>query len=195
MPRQHTPEEMAAFDKAMDEAQPLFKDFQKSKQELAHQWDPELALLESRTEPETADIDLGDGQIIKIKQRLSYRDSMRFSYLQGELSRKGKILERNRQGVSIRGIVAHVLRSVTGYPRPITDQLDDITFEIIELVTANPFITKEYLRNNTDKFTGEDLMKVINGYYENQVRLIREKFTELKRIENFRPEQSGTGLR
>jgi hypothetical protein len=67
----------------------------------------------------------------------------------------------------------------------------DAPYEVIELCTANPEITEEWLRANPDAFAVQDLLDVLYGYLERKQALRQEAADRVRRIVSFRIERDG----
>lgn len=137
-------------------------------------WQNEISALETRVKTNIIDIDIGNGDTIAIKGSLSEQD---VRHIQA-LDKKRRLMSGDHTGN-------------TEYTEQDIDALTDISYEILELVTANPYITKEWLRDNPDKFSSEDMMKVVIGYYEN----VEGRLKRIDGIANFRKDDARTKLR
>lgn len=137
-------------------------------------WQKEISALESRVKTNFIDIDIGNGDTIAIKGSLSEQDV-----------RHIQALDKDRKQIS--GTIAN-----TGdYSEQDINELTDISYEILEIVTANPLITKEWLLQNPDKFSSEDMMKVVIGYYEN----VESRLKNIDGVANFRKDDTRPKLR
>ena len=56
-------------------------------------------------------------------------------------------------------------RNPNEVPEEDAEALDEIQREIIELVTANPMITAEWLKENPSRFATQDVLVASIGYY------------------------------
>jgi len=110
-------------------------------------WTDEIAMLERRVRETTVDIDLGNGDKIPIRARLSDSEDARLTKLRLKLSKGGG------------------------------DK--DAALEIAALVTANPLITVEWLKENPNKFAIVDLLEIIFSYFEQQGRTFIERKARL----------------
>jgi len=110
-------------------------------------WDHEIAMLEKRTKTEIEEIDLGNGDTIAVWACLSAEEVELLNYLQKSQTEilKGK-------------------NPMDATPEE-SQALDQIQREIIELVTVNPYITAEWLKDNPDKFATQDVLVASIGYY------------------------------
>ena len=110
-------------------------------------WDAEIATLERRTRTEIEEIDLGNGDTIAVWSCLSADETRLLGYLQ-------------KAQVEIAGG-----RNPNDLSEEDAEALDDVQREIIELVTANPVITAEWLRANPERFATQDVLVASIGYY------------------------------
>lgn len=126
-------------------------------------WNKEIALLESRVYTETLDVDLGNGALIALRACLSAVESERLDDL----------------------FKAHK-------KAPEGQEREAIACDIIELITANPDINKEWLMVNRDKYSPVDVQTVLMGFLEVRLKERRDHFLRLQSAYLFRPEPSGT---
>jgi len=110
-------------------------------------WDAEIVTLERRTRTEIEEIDLGNGDTIAVWACLSAEENKLLSYLQ-------------KAQAEIAGG-----KNPNDLPEEDAEGLDEVQREIIELVTVNPVITAEWLRENPDKFATQDVLVASIGYY------------------------------
>jgi hypothetical protein len=64
-------------------------------------------------------------------------------------------------------------------------------YELIELCTANPNITADWLKSHPDEFATQDLLDVLYGYIERKQELRQETADRLMRIASFRIKRDG----
>ncbi|MDY6959473.1 MAG: hypothetical protein SVK08_09980 [Halobacteriota archaeon] len=129
--------------------------------EIEDKWTKEIDRLERRVTDQYEDVDLGNGDTLAIRTRLSALES-------NQLDQKLKKLK-------------------TAGDNDNADESNSIMCEIISVVTANPLLTKDYLMNNMDKYATMDVINAVESFYT----IIAKKGVELKEIQSFRTEQSG----
>jgi len=61
-------------------------------------------------------------------------------------------------------------------------------YEIVALVTANEFITVDWLKKNPDKFSVTDLLNVLFGMLEQRAQFHRETMERVRKLSTFRTE-------
>jgi len=103
-------------------------------------WQHEIEMLERRVKSNFIDIDLGDGDSIAIRACLSEEETRKLAKLNQERLKHD--------------------------PEQEEAKLNEIGYEILELITVNPRFTKQYFQDNRDKYGTEDLLKAFFGYYE-----------------------------
>lgn len=172
MVRQHTPEELAEAERILKEAEPLFKEREVREQAEKERWAREIAMLERRVKEDYVDIDLGHGDTLAIRTCLSNEESGRL----GELYQTwfAPLKEPDKNAIAKR---------------------KKVSYEIIELVTANPAITKDWLRKNPDKFATDDMVNAIFTWAELRQKRENERAQRLVSAVLFRQEPEGAGLR
>jgi len=165
--REHTPEELAEVQRILKEAEPLFE--ARNVREIAERerWAGEIALLERRVRTEYVEVDLGNGDTIALRACLSEAEGKKIQRLEKERT----TLDLNDPKTPAR--------------------MDEIAYEILEIVTANPLITKEWLKKNRDRFAVSDMLAVTFAWYEQQADRVRR----INSLRSFRPDRPGPELR
>ena len=149
-------------------AAPLFEKMEAQTQEERDRWQAELDMLKRRTETAHELVDLGDGNMFAIRTGLTAP--------QMEELRE---LER--------------LRRDTG-PED-TDAQDEITFMTLQMVTANPLLTRDWFRDHKADYALLDAAEVITSFYERRVERQRERLQRIAALVTFRPEPAGADAR
>lgn len=67
----------------------------------------------------------------------------------------------------------------------------DAPYELIELCTANPQITAQWLKENPDEFATQDLLDVLYGYLERKQQMRQEQADRVMAIATFRIKRDG----
>lgn len=119
---------------------PKFIAFKQSTKEEDTKWAAEIEMLTRRIGNETDYVDLGNGDKIAVRTRLSYAEIELMDKLakdSNELQKNGKITEAN-----------------------------DLLYEMYAIITANPLITKEFLREHKDSYSFNDMITIVKGYQE-----------------------------
>lgn len=119
---------------------PKFIAFKQSTKEEDTKWAAEIEMLTRRIGNETDYVDLGNGDKIAVRTRLSYAEIEHIDKLardSDKLQKEGKITEAN-----------------------------DLVYEMYELITANPLITKEFLKEHKDSYSFNDMIALVKGYQE-----------------------------
>ena len=171
MPRK-TPEEKAALLKQIKESDPEIKQLRAHQAAKNRKWADEIAMLERRVKDEAEFVDLGHGDTLAIRTCLSDIESGRL----GELYQSWftPLKDPDKNAIAKRKKIA---------------------FEIIELVTANPMITQEWLEENRDKFATDDVVNAIFSWAELRQKRENKRAQRLVSAVLFRPEQTGPELR
>ena len=130
-------------------------------------WQHEIELLETRVISNFKDISIDDnGGTIAIKASLSDSDMGKIAKLTQKRSKFGTKDEEGNLTLTEKEI----------------DDADEIAWEILGMVTANPVMTKEWFANNRDKYSTEDMMTVTVGYYDG----IAGRMQRVNEIQQFR---------
>jgi hypothetical protein len=143
-----------------------FKKMEDFTQEQQEKFRREVATLQSRVSTASVDVDLGGGDKIAV----------RTSLLDVEVSRM-EDLELSRMTET----------------DPVKQEA--IACEMIELITLNPIITKDWLLENRDKYSPEDLLSILIGFLEVRLQKKTEYLENLRRAVSFRAIGKGSELR
>ena len=131
-------------------------------------WQREIELLETRVQTNFKDIAIDDkGGTIAIKASLSDSDMGEITKLDQKRSKLGTKNEDDD--------------TLTLTEKEI-DTANEIAWEILGMVTANPVMTKEWFASNRDKYSTEDMMTVSLGYYEG----MKGRMERVSKIQQFR---------
>jgi hypothetical protein len=152
MVRKHTPEELEAAQKILKDRAPHMAKMRDDIGQEKARWSAEISALENRIKTEAIEIDLGNGASIAIRTCLDGNESERLDALE-----KAWKTEQD------------------------PDKKTEYSAEMIELITLNPLITKEWILENKDKYSPSDILKVLIGYME--VRL-KERIDRIVKIQS-----------
>lgn len=67
----------------------------------------------------------------------------------------------------------------------------DAPYEIIELCTANPCITAQWLKDNPEEFSTQDFLTVLYSYIERKQEIRQEMADRVMKIASFRVKRDG----
>ena len=159
----------AEIDAALKKAKPLFDKRDKILSIESDKWQREIEMLEGRVK-ETHEATLLGGKTIEIRSYLNNDESKRL----GELQKKQRDFNPETDDPQI---------------------LEEIMYEILGLVTANPLLDADYWRQHEGEYAMVDALMITTGYFENQVEQIKERNEKVRRAQSFREDQSGAELR
>ena len=132
----------------LEQEKALIEKFDKLTAEEKDKWQHEIELLESRVQTNFKDIPIDEnGGTIAIRASISDAEA-------------GRIAKLDRERLKL---------NVEKDER----QINALTYEILEIVTANPIMTKEWFANNRKSYSTEDMLKVILGYYDEMATRVR----------------------
>ena len=120
-------------------------------------WQNEIAMLERRVHDCHEDVDLGNGDRIAVRTALS----------EEEMLEMGAIEER-------------LMGLEKGDP-----ERSDLTYRQLELMTANPYLTADWFKENKDKWPVNDALVVLIGFSE---KTMLKRLNRVKDLEKFRTE-------
>lgn len=160
----------AEIEEALRKAKPLFDKRDRALSIESSKWQKEIEMLERRVNETSVDLELPGGDTIAIRTCLSNPESNQLAKLRAEQ-------------------IAFDLK--TGDPV----RLEEIMYEILELVTANPLLTAQWFKEHEGKYATVDAVTIGIGYYEKQSQLLKERHQKVMRAQSFREDDSGTELR
>ncbi len=114
----------------------------------------EIAMLERRVNTLYEDVDLGNGDTIRVRTALSEEESVEYNTLQQRLADATE------------------------------EEKSEITYRQLEIMTANPLLTAEWFRDNQDKWPVNDALAVASGFLENQLQVRKDRVANLQRFRN-----------
>jgi hypothetical protein len=145
-----------------------------------------MRMLERRTRELSFDLDLGNGDQIGIRTHLSL----------AEISRMSDIIDlRGRLKETVDGILDTKPDDIDEQLKDCMDVFDDLWLEIIAIITSDPTITTEWLHDNPDLVSKEDMLTMYLGYLEGQKKVTEGREEMVERATTFRSNSAGPGLR
>ena len=130
-----------------------------------------IRILESRVRNQSFDLDLGDGAKIGIRSNLSIAEVDRLGEI---IQSRGEIFEEMKKIVDKnKTMSSSSIDCLTAY-RAI---VEDLWLEIISIITVDPGITFQFLKDNQELYSKEDTLMIYMAYQEGQ-RTISEKRKE-----------------
>lgn len=138
------------------------------KAEQDAKWQQEIELLETRVQTNFKDIPIdNNGGMIAIKASLSDSNIGKITKLDQKRSKLGTRDEDDNLILTDKEI----------------DVANEIAWEVLGTITANPVMTKEWFARNRDKYSTEDMMNVTVGYYDGMAERMR-RVSEVKEFRN-----------
>lgn len=145
--------------------------YAKQKTEQDEKWQREIELLETRVLTNFKDIPIDDnGGTIAIKASLSDTDMGAIAKLDQKRSKLGTKDEEGNLTLTEKE----------------TDEANEIAWDILGRIIANPIMTKEWFKSNRDKYSTEDMTAVTLGYYSKIAERVR-RASEIKQFRGKRP--------
>ncbi|TRZ79559.1 hypothetical protein D4R86_05695 [bacterium] len=154
--RQHTKKELADANKTLTAAQPLFEKLSDQKRKDENRWQNEIAMLERRVSDLYEDVDLGNGDLISVRTALSEKEMQEL----GNIDKEKAKLELGSEEVSM------------------------LTYQQLELMTANPLLTAEWFAENRDKWPVNDAVGIISAFLEELLKSRQSRVDNLKFFRN-----------
>jgi len=136
----------------LSEHQPQFQQMDQKYNAAALKWQNEIAMLERRVHDCYEDVDLGNGDKIAVRTALSEEEMQEY----GAIEQRKLQLDKN------------------------DPELSRLTYRQIELMTANPLITVEWLEENKDKWPVNDALTIMQAFLEGIMRRMQNRVRDLQ---------------
>lgn len=120
-------------------------------------WQNEIAMLERRVHDCYEDVDLGNGDKIAVRTALSEEEMQEY----GAIEQRKLQLDKN------------------------DPELSRLTYRQIELMTANPLITADWLEENKDKWPVNDALAIMQAFLEG---IMSRRMNRVSDLQKFRTE-------
>lgn len=130
-------------------------------------WQNEIAMLERRVHDCYEDVDLGNGDKIAVRTALSEEEMLEYAAIE----------QQQRQ-------LKQKYESMINSPDFI-DEASKLTYRMIELMTANPLITADWLEEHKDRWPAADVLTILVAFQE---RLLQNRLNKVKDLQSFRTE-------
>jgi hypothetical protein len=127
-------------------------------------WQDEIAMLERRVKDVYEMVDLGNGDRIAVRTALSEEEMQNLQELE---KRTAEIHKTITSGTA---------------DNELHEELSDITYQQIALMTANPIITADWLAENKARWPVSDALVVISSFIEES---IKRRVGRVKEIQSF----------
>lgn len=137
-------------------------------------WQREIELLERRTETNIEDVELEKGGTIATYSSLSQEGRIQISDLFDKLKELGEPEKWSKKEFA---------------------ESDNIIYEVFEIMTPNPFFTKEWFKNNPKRFSQNDIERLIFRARAVQLKKEIQEQKRIRGVKSFRAEPSGSKLR
>jgi dsDNA-specific endonuclease/ATPase MutS2 len=167
---------------------------EKLKEKIAEQegdWqEQELALLADRVQQETVEVPLGKGKgSIRLKACLSDAEMQAIVALENrrkKVAAQQKQLQKARAELEKKAELEPVAESVwaeqDAQEQKARDEVEDIAFTILEKVTANEKLTREFFKTQRHKYSTQDLLTITLGWQ----KLMGERAQATVKMASFR---------
>lgn len=137
-------------------------------------WQREIELLERRTETNIEDVELEKGGTIATYSSLAQEGRIQISDLFDKLKELGEPEKWGKKEFA---------------------ESDDIIYKVFEIMTPNPYFTKEWFKNNPKRFSQNDIERLIFRARAVQLKKEIQEQKRIRGVKSFRTEPSGTKLR
>ena len=141
----------------LSEHQPQFQQMDQKYNAATFKWQNEIAMLERRVHDCYEDVDLGNGDKIAVRTALSEEEMQEY----GAIEQRKTELEKN------------------------DPELSRLTYRQIELMTANPLITADWLEENKDKWPVNDALAIMQAFLEG---IMTRRMNRVGDLQKFRTE-------
>lgn len=143
------------IDSLLSQAEPQFNQMNQQYSEQDTRWLNEIAMLERRVQTLYEEVDLGNGDRIAVRTALSDMEMEELAELEKILTSESSAEEKN-----------------------------EVAYRQLELLTANPFLTADWFRENRDKWPVAAGLAIIMGFAENKLRAQQERVEKIRKFRN-----------
>ena len=147
----------AEIEESLAQAQPLFQKMDQRYNAVTFKWQNEIAMLERRVHDCYEDVDLGNGDKIAVRTALSEEEMQEY----GAIEQRKTELEKN------------------------DPELSRLTYRQIELMTANPLITADWLEENKHRWPVNDALTIMQAFLEG---IMTRRMNRVGDLQKFRTE-------
>ena len=170
-------EEVQKLRSDLEARKPQQMDRDKKVREELQKTNATIKMLERRTRTLSFDLDLGGGDKIAIRSHLS----------PSEIDRMNEIMnQRGRLQSTIKSLIESHDENKEDMLKECSDIFDSLWIEIISIITADPTITSDWLRENGDLLSKEDMLTMYLGYVEGQKKIAKDRESMVIQIADFR---------
>ncbi len=141
----------------LKEHQPNFDKLRAADNAAKFKWQNEIAMLERRVHDCYEDVDLGNGDKIAVRTALSEEEMQEY----GAIEQRKTELEKN------------------------DPELSRLTYRQIELMTANPLITADWLEENKHRWPVNDALVIMQAFLEG---IMTRRMNRVGDLQKFRTE-------
>lgn len=152
------------------------------------QWAAELEMLQRRIRQEYESVDLGHGDRIKIRTRISLQEGRRVLDLIA-ISQHNLRIQQLKEFITQEGITPKdkaaaeaELKDLEAKPAVTREQQAEADAEILGIATLNPSLTKEYFLANPDKWSAVDTIPILVTFFET----VKTKLQKVSQAATFR---------
>lgn len=194
MVRKHTPAELETAQRILKERAPHMKKMLDTINQEKVEASKTISMLERRTRTQTTNLELEGGDTIEIFSRMSESGLKEIDAIEEErmeiIREAGIIIDQVRAGTYSAEDVQRMQREVSG----LFDRAADCWLKVIAKITVDPAITFEWLKENPDKYSSEDIADAYLAYKETRKQQIAERADRVNRAINFRKVITGQGV-
>lgn len=147
----------AEIEESLNQAQPLFQKMDQRYNAATFKWQNEIAMLERRVHDCYEDVDLGNGDKIAVRTALSEEEMQEY----GAIEQRKTKLEKD------------------------DPELSRLTYRQIELMTANPLITADWLEENKHRWPVNDALVIMQAFLEG---IMTRRMNRVGDLQKFRTE-------
>ncbi len=159
--------------KMLKEHQPSFDLMEAAEAVQDVKWQDEIAMLEGRVKDCFEMVDLENGDQIAVRTALSEKEMKELGKIE---KRKGGIFKEIKKKSENPDSNEEEIENLQ-------DSISDLTYRQIEVMTANPLITADWLRKNQDKWPVNDALVIMQSASD---RVTLRRLNRAKELASFR---------
>lgn len=135
-----------------------------------------IRMLESRLDTQWFEVALDNDTKVGIRSNLSMEEVRRLGEIfeaRGEIRKEIESIKEDDEDKSHKIVAYETI-------------FDNLWLEIIEMITVDPKITFDFLKNNGDMYSKEDTLVMFLAYKEGQLKIAEERQERVKKAISFR---------
>jgi hypothetical protein len=163
-----------------------------------------IEVLQRRVKTQFIPVELPGGDEVNIRTSLSFEDLKEIDELKQERMSLAKIPEEKQEAIdairlqllnivpstpstwSTMASLGDKIKELEAKPKEVIDREKEIDYTIVEIITADEELTAAWLMDNPECFSPDDILWILNGYYEQRIKQEVERKERISQASTFR---------